>query len=51
MEKQKFIFTTQKDQVEYEKKIKSEGYLKISDCMWVKVYRKGYEEVVLCREY
>lgn len=32
-------------------KLKATGYVKVADCMWVKIYRKGDNEIVVSREY
>ena len=41
----------EKDMNENEKNLKGYGYKKVSDCMWVKIYKKGDSEVTLVREY
>lgn len=41
----------EKDMNENEKNLKEYGYKKTSDCMWVKIYKKGDKEVSLVREY
>ena len=34
-----------------ESQLKRYNYLKISDCMWIKIYKKGNNEITLAREY
>lgn len=34
-----------------EKGLLSTGYIKVSDCMWSKIYRKGNMEYIINREY
>ena len=41
----------EKDMRENESNLKGYGYTKIADCMWVKIYKKGNNEVTLVREY
>jgi len=42
---------TKKEQMETERKLKETGYQKIADCMWVKIYHKGNNEIIVNREY
>lgn len=42
---------TEAEMREIEKKLKQTGYLKTSDCMWVKIYRKGNLEITISREF
>lgn len=39
------------EQREIENKLKSTGYIKTADCMWVKIYTKGNNEIVVSREW
>lgn len=42
---------TKAEQREIEKKLRQTGYTKTSDCMWVKIYTKGNNEIVVNREW
>ena len=42
---------TEAEQKEVEKKLRETGYTKTSDCMWVKIYTKGNNEIVVSREW
>ena len=42
---------TEKEQREIERKLKETGYRKIADCMWVVIYRKKSNEVIIERDY
>ena len=42
---------TQAEQREIETKLKQTGYKKTSDCMWVRIYTKGNNQVVISREW
>lgn len=35
----------------FEVGLKSQGFIKTSDCMWVKIYTKNNVEYVISREY
>lgn len=39
------------EQKEVEKKLKDAGYIKTADCMWVRIYHKGNNEIIISREY
>lgn len=42
---------TEKDMRDTERKLKETGYAKTNDCMWVKIYTKNNNEIVLIKEY
>ena len=44
-------FYTEKDMYNKEKELKQNGYKKIAECMWVKIYKKEDIEISLSREY
>lgn len=39
------------DMREVENKLRQTGYTKTADCMWVKIYTKGNNEIIVSREY
>lgn len=43
--------TTREEQREIERKLKETGYKKTTDCMWVKIFVKGNNEIVISREW
>ena len=42
---------TEKEMRDTERKLKETGYTKTNDCMWVKIYTKNNNEIVLTKEY
>lgn len=42
---------TEKEMRDTERKLKETGYTKTNDCMWVKIYAKNNNEIVLTKEY
>lgn len=42
---------TEAEQRDIEKKLSQTGYTKTSDCMWVKIYTKRNNEIVVSREW
>lgn len=49
--KEEIKVRTSKDMQTYEYCLKSMGFKKTHDCMWVIIYEKNDMEVVLIREY
>ena len=43
--------TSYTEQRQVERKLKETGYTKTNGCMWVKIYTKGNNEVVVNREW
>lgn len=42
---------TKNEEREIERKLKETEYTKTSDCMWVKIWNKGNNEIIVSREY
>lgn len=42
---------TENEMREIERKLKVTGYAKTNDCMWVKIYTKNNNQIVLTREF
>ena len=42
---------TEKEMRYAERKLIETGYKKTNDCMWVKIYMKNNNEIILTREY
>ncbi len=51
MMKIEFKAMSEKEGWAYERELKSNGFRKTADCMWVKIYEKENVQVVLQREY
>ena len=45
------ITNTESEQKEVERKLRETGYTKTNDCMWVKIYIKDNNEIIVNREW
>ena len=42
---------SKEESMEVVRKLKDTGYVKVADCMWVQIYHKGNNEIIVSREY
>lgn len=50
MLKTEIIVQSNTESAKIEQKLKETGYTKTADCMWVKIYKKGNNEIIITRE-